>query len=108
MSNKTECKYYNEDDFVEREGSLHEITVEITLCEYRNLIQERIYNEKTIDKLQEENKDLNESVEILTGMLFDGNPELRNEMYKVIKAICNTFKMGEQKHQEDCEKGGAE
>lgn len=80
MSNKTECKCYNEDDFVEREGSLHEITVEITLCEYRNLIQERIYNEKEIERLQEENRHLNDSVEILTEIYVDGNPELKETL----------------------------
>lgn len=77
MSNKTEHGYYNEDDFVEEDSKLHEITVKITLCEYRNLISERCYNEKEIDKLHKENTELKESLENVTNLFIEAHPECR-------------------------------
>lgn len=61
MSLKTELPY-NEDDFVQRGSYLDELSVTITLCEYRNLIRESARNEKEIEKLQEENERLREQV----------------------------------------------
>lgn len=57
---KTECSY-NEDDFVERDGKLEELTVTITLCEYRNLIADRIYAEKDFCKLSDEYEGLKQA-----------------------------------------------
>ena len=36
MSLKTDYANFNEDDFVESSGEMKELTVTITLCEYRN------------------------------------------------------------------------
>lgn len=58
MSNKTEYGRYNEDDFAERSGQLDELTVTITLCEYRNLITEITRLDMTVDRLQEEKAEL--------------------------------------------------
>ena len=63
MSNKTECRCYNEDDFVQREESLDELTVTITLCEYRNLISEQTRLDITVDRLQEEKAELVKQLE---------------------------------------------
>ena len=57
MSLKTDCRY-NEDDYVERSGQLDELTVTITLCEYRNLITEQTRLDMTVDRLQEEKAEL--------------------------------------------------
>lgn len=57
MSLKTDCRY-NEDDFAERSGQLDELTVTITLCEYRNLITEQTRLDMTVDRLQEEKAEL--------------------------------------------------
>lgn len=48
---KTEYGNYNVDDFIEVDGKLQELTVTITLCEYRNLITERERNEKAVDDM---------------------------------------------------------
>lgn len=53
---------YNEDDFVERDGQMQELTVEITLCEYRNLITDRIYAEQNFSKLSDEYEGLKQAV----------------------------------------------
>lgn len=59
MNGKTEYGSYNTDDFIEVDGQLKELTVTITLCEYRNLVMERTRQEKTLDevssRLHEEN-----------------------------------------------------
>ncbi len=59
MANKTEFNHYNEDDFVQCEsGDLRELTVTITLCEYRNLVRENAEQDKIIDRLHEEKAEL--------------------------------------------------
>ena len=57
MSVKTDYSY-NEDDFVQHGESLDELTVTITLCEYRNLISEQTRLDMTVDRLQEEKAEL--------------------------------------------------
>lgn len=49
MNAKTEHGNYNADDFIEIDGQLKELTVTITLCEYRNLITERTRQERELD-----------------------------------------------------------
>ena len=56
MANKKTDYSVNEDNFIEVDGQMKELTVTITLCEYRNLIGDRIYSEKFIEKLQDENE----------------------------------------------------
>ena len=84
MSSKTEFAHYNEDNFVERDGNLREITVEITLEEYRNLIVERTYNEKELEKFQEENTSLNDSVKTLTAFFINTSPELKEKLSSLL------------------------
>lgn len=64
MSNKTDL-LINDYDFVEKAGELNEITVTITLAEYRALIEDKCYNEKAIDELQKENEWLSTEYEKL-------------------------------------------
>lgn len=57
---KTEIGY-NEDDFVERDGRLEELTVTITLCEYRNLIADRICAGQNFHKSSDEYEGLKQA-----------------------------------------------
>lgn len=66
MSLKTDCVCYNEDNFVEEDGQIHELTVEITLGEYRNLISEITRQDILISDLQDRNKELEEKLESTT------------------------------------------
>ena len=75
MSLKTEYSY-NEDDFIQNANEMQELTVTITLCEYRNLVEERAYSEKTIDKLQEENKNLKKQNETYQKFIIANHPEI--------------------------------
>lgn len=84
MSLKTET-FYNEDDFIQQNESLNELTVTITLCEYRNLISEREYNEKEIEELKEENEILRKKVEKLSQLYISKNPEVFEKYIMTIK-----------------------
>lgn len=57
---KTECGY-NDDDFVERDGKLDELTVTITLNEYRNLISDIVCREQDFRKLSDEHEKLEQA-----------------------------------------------
>ena len=74
----------NEDDFVQNGDFLNELTVTITLCEYRNLIEERTRHEMTIDKLEKELKDARESFKNLMSIFMVKSPN-------VINKICDAF-----------------
>lgn len=70
MSTKTEyLNCYNEDDFVERAGEMHELTVTITLCEYRNLITDLVRLETLNKRLEGENTELVNKCERLSEAL---------------------------------------
>lgn len=62
-SNKTEYGNYNEDDFVQRGEALDELTITITLCEYRNLISENTRLDMTLGRVQEEKAELVKQLE---------------------------------------------
>lgn len=79
MSLKTDYSY-NEDNFIEKDEKLHEIHVAITLGEYRNLIEERVYNEKAIEQLQEENEKLRKQKNVLLRLYAESNPELKQHI----------------------------
>lgn len=70
MSNKTSLRgYYNEDDFVERDGAMHELTVTITLCEYRNLIRETTRLELELELERGKYEELEEKCRLLSKAL---------------------------------------
>lgn len=87
MSLKTDCGYFNEDNFIEHNGELRELTVTITLCEYRDLISERCYSEKAIESLQEENEKLKrqnaEYIKIITRKC----PEIVKEVKTIADSV---------------------
>lgn len=89
-NNKTEFTY-NEDNFVERDGKLQELTVEITLEEYRNLLTERVYNEKEIEALQEKNKSLEDSLKVITEMIFE-NSEIKGKISSLFESVVQLIK----------------
>ena len=49
---------YNEDNFIQDGDVLRELTVTITLCEYRNIIEELTHARSLVDSLQEQEKKL--------------------------------------------------
>lgn len=79
MSNKTDFSY-NEDNFVEQNGELKELTVTITLEEYRNLIEERCYSDKAIEQLQEEVEELRKQRDNYVKIYLLKNPEIAEKI----------------------------
>lgn len=64
-----ELKYggysYQADDFAQRGNEMVELTVTITLDEYRRLISENVSMSAEIDSFKRENKNLSERIEAL-------------------------------------------
>lgn len=54
------------DDYVEEAGVVKELTVTITLCEYRELIKNSATDKHTLDKLMAENMELHCRIAELT------------------------------------------
>ncbi len=68
MNLKTEYRY-NEDDFYQHGGNLNELTVTITLGEYRNLISEQTRLVMELERVQEEKAELEKQLKAVTETL---------------------------------------
>ena len=67
MKNKTDIVgCYNEDDFVQRGENMDELTVTITLCEYRNIITELTRMEIRLNAANEQIAELEKEKEQLS------------------------------------------
>lgn len=88
MNDNLKTRYrYNEDDFVQNGEDLKELTVTITLCEYRNLIRELSTYDAKIESVQEENKKIKEQMRDLAEIIVYKDPEIMNDIKKVIYSI---------------------
>ena len=94
MSLKTDYPY-NEADFAEHDGHLEELTVTITLCEYRNLVAEntRVFaiNDRLEDELakaREENKALKDKCTEIQTELTVRMAE-RNDLRQALERLQN-------------------
>lgn len=63
---------YEQDDFVEENGQLWELTVTITLSEYRELVASSVLQRDYIDQID----DLTQTVDFLCQMVLELEPEL--------------------------------
>ena len=102
MSLKTEYGY-NEDDFIQNRDGMQELNVTITLCEYRNLIKEVAYQEKTIEKLEEKNNELKKQSKFYQEYIFANHPDLIEKLKGFVNDLINV-----QTTDHPTEKGGAE
>lgn len=69
---KTSYGVFENDDFVEESGQLRELTVTITLSEYRELVASSGLQRDYIKQIAE----LTEAVDFLCKKIFEDNPEL--------------------------------
>lgn len=101
MSNYLKTDYgCNEDDFVQNGGFLNELTVTITLCEYRNLIKEQVQNAKRIEILEEELKKTKESASTFMKLFMIKSPETMNKICDLFNGIFpNESEEGEENEQ---------
>lgn len=85
---KTDYADYNAIDFVQNNEEMQELTVEITLCEYRHLLGKAVDFDRVIGenaKLQEENEGLKQF--ILTKF-----PELTDDIISVVRKFLSSLK----------------
>lgn len=64
--------FYEQDDFVEDSGQLRELTVTITLSEYRELVSSSVRQRDYIDQID----DLKESMDFLCQVILEAKPDL--------------------------------
>lgn len=77
----------SEEDYVERNGEAEELTVEITLCEYRRLIRAEVQQAAEIGRLLLENEKLCEKTAMLSDAVFVNHPELFENIAAAAKEI---------------------
>lgn len=69
---KTSCGVFENDDFVEENDQLRELTVTITLSEYRELVALSVLQRDYIDQIE----DLTQVVDRLCKVVFELEPEI--------------------------------
>lgn len=69
---KTSYGVFERDDFVEDSGQLRELTVTITLSEYRELVASSVLQRDYIDQID----DLKEGMDYLCQVILEAKPDL--------------------------------
>ena len=69
---KTSYGLFENDDFVEENGQLRELTVTITLSEYRELVASSVLQRDHIDQID----DLKEGMDYLCQVILEAKPDL--------------------------------
>lgn len=74
MSDRLKTSYgvFEQDDFVEENGQLRELTVTITLSEYRKLVASSMLQRDYIDQID----DLKEGMDYLCQLILEADPDL--------------------------------
>lgn len=75
---------YEQDDFVEDSGQLRELTVTITLSEYRELVASSVLQRDYIDQIDE----LTLVIDSLCRMVLNSDPELENAIISMCESEC--------------------
>lgn len=100
---KTDTLGFNEDDFFQRDGAMQELTVKITLCEYRNLLIAARDYEHEIDRLSAENKALADKVKAYEAALLD--PSVYRTAAKAIASVLNKMAGDDNEGKPDADSG---
>lgn len=69
---KTSYGVFEQDDFVEENGQLRELTVTITLSEYRDLVVSSMRQRDCIDQIE----DLKKGMDYLCQVILEAKPDL--------------------------------
>ena len=73
---------FENDDFVEENGQLRELTVTITLSEYRELVESSVLQRDHIDQID----DLKEGMDYLCQLVLEAKPDLATYVIAAGKA----------------------
>ena len=79
---KTSYGLFENDDFVEENGQLRELTVTITLSEYRELVASSVLQRDHIDQID----DLKEGMDYLCNLVLAAKPDLATYVIAAGKA----------------------
>lgn len=79
---KTSYGIFENDDFVEENGQLRELTVTITLSEYRDLVESSVLRRDHIDQID----DLKEGMDYLCQLVLEAKPDLATYVIAAGKA----------------------
>lgn len=74
--------FYEQDDFAEENGQLRELTVTITLSEYRDLVVSSMRQRDCIDQIE----DLKKGMDYLCQMILEAKPDLAHYVIDAGKA----------------------
>ncbi len=79
---KTSYGVFEQDDFVEESGQLRELTVTITLSEYRELVSSSVRQRNYIDQID----DLKAGMDFLCQVILEAKPDLEPYVIEVAQA----------------------
>ncbi len=82
---KTDFGIFENNDFVEENGQLRELTVTITLSEYRELVTSSVLQRNYIDQIDE----LRQVVDELCELIFRLDPGIKSAAQKGTQAGCS-------------------
>lgn len=91
-----EKSYTTEDDYIESGGVFAELTVTISLCEYRRLVSDDIFLRTEIKRLEKENEKLAAQIKTLGGALLAKSPDLLNKIAAVADALIDSVNNEEE------------
>ena len=100
---KSECTGANDDDFVQVEGTMKELTVTITLCEYRNLITEQTRYEAEVDRLQDRLKQAEERAKLMTDVVMLDHPEFFGDVIGAVTKFLKKMTEPVSSEEVDCD-----
>ena len=81
---KSECTGANDDNFVQDGETMKELTVTITLEEYRYLVREEAKNTSYINILEERLRKLESQAKLMTDMVLYDHPEFYGDMVQAV------------------------
>lgn len=76
---------FEKDDFVEESGQLRELTVAITLSEYRELVASSVLQRNYIDQIDDLIDDLTEAIDFLCQLILERDPEFAHNIRDAVK-----------------------
>lgn len=91
MNLKTDYRY-EDFNFTENNGTMNELTVTITLDEYRTMVQHLTRDENKIEKLEAENKHYKTTLKVYAEILCKQNPDAIKKIVEAAEILTNEVK----------------
>ena len=79
-----------ENDYIERDGRCDELTVTITLAEYRALIENTTRDNAIIDRLTDENEELKKRLQASGELIMSARPDIAKKIADFAQDLIGT------------------